>query len=701
MKRENWVTRKRDGEVCVVPATGTVYEMVQRRGMRREHGAARGAAEDGAKKGIPHYCYHEWRGVAGNCRMCRVERVGGPKPVASCTRPVAPGMNVVTDSPLVKKAREAVMERRLINHPLDCPICDQGGECDLQDQSMAYGSERSRMRENKRGVEDKDRGPLVKTVMTRCIHCTRCVRYRAETGQAERGTTGRGNATEVGMYVEKMPNSYRRGHLVDLCPVGALTSKPKAFDGRSWEVTAVDSADRVDAARRPVRREYRPSSRSARGRKRKRVLPGQSGALGQGREEVGYRERVAGGARLSDKSRHAPTDGREHGRRWPQTGAQENVDDQLERREERWAETKAGATLGSGVDSERRWRRKERQRSEGTAALGTVGLEALAARRRHQGERRRREGVGQGKAMAAHRAVGADRAEENPVRERERRSAERAQSARARRDVGTAPAESETKRAGGILREDRRERQEGAGSRREGLWERGARPAGGQGRGRSVGSGVWGRSDGAALRQGRKSTEARRGGEGREVTVVTHRTNVVGARALGAAADEGRGKAAKVAVAVDEGECREVGVNPAELGTRTTVRHTHLPRVAGAESRRPRWTGVEKGQRRRSTDGRRVETTGRAGTVRSEGADRRRKGERGEAVAESRGGLAAPGGRAEEGRRTAGVKGRAVAWKTRLPKAIYDHYTEGHVRARWSPLMKKCRRAKETHEVMA
>ena len=695
MKRENWLTRKRDGEVCVVPATGTVYEMVQRMAMRREHGDAMGAEETREKKGIPHYCYHEWRGVAGNCRMCRVERVGGPKPVASCTRPVAPGMNVVTESPLVKKAREAVMERRLINHPLDCPICDQGGECDLQDQSLAYGSERTRMRENKRGVEDKYRGPLVKTVMTRCIHCTRCVRYRAETGGAERGTTGRGNATEVGMYVEKMPKSYRRGHLVDLCPVGALTAKPKAFDGRSWEMTALDSADRRDGARHPVRREYRPSPRSPRGRKRKRVVPGQEGAMGQGVDEVGYRERVSGGALLSDKSRFAATDGREHGRRWPPLGGQEQVDDRLQRVDERWTEAGAGATMGTGVDRERRWRRKERQRRKGTAALETVGLEALAQRRRHQGERR--QAVDRSPEGGAHRVVGIDRAEEKPVRERERRGAERGQSARTRREVGTSPAESETKRSGGLLREDRRARAQGQGSRREGLWQQGARERGT--RERRLGSGLWGRCDGGAVRQRRKSTEARTGGDGRHLARVTHRTNAVGARALGAAAGEGAA-AGRRGVALDEGECREVGVNPTTLGSRTTVRHSHLPRLPQVESRRPMWTGLEKGQKRRSTEGKRVQTTGRAGVETLEKADRERKESRSQSLEESVGGLAGASA-AADGRGTAGAKGRGVVWKTRLPKAIYDHYSEGHVRARWSPLMKKCRGAKEAHEVMA
>jgi len=187
---------------------------------------------------IPRFCYHERLLVAGNCRMCLVEVVGAPKPQASCALPVTLGpggavMKIVTESPMVKKAREGVLEMRLVNHPLDCPICDQGGECDLQDQSMTFGSDRSRRFVAKRSVEDKDRGPLVKTVMTRCIHCTRCIRFSSEVaGVADRGTTSRGRETEVGTYIEKTLNSERSGNLVDLCPVGALTSKPTAFNVR-------------------------------------------------------------------------------------------------------------------------------------------------------------------------------------------------------------------------------------------------------------------------------------------------------------------------------------------------------------------------------------------------------------------------------------------------------------------------------------
>lgn len=172
---------------------------------------------------IPRFCYHERLGVAGNCRMCLVEIEKSPKPQASCAMPISPNRSIFTNSPLVKKARESVMEFLLMNHPLDCPICDQGGECDLQDQAMLYGSDRSRFLEVKRSVEDKDWGPLVKTVMTRCIQCTRCVRFASEiAGVPIVGATGRGSSTEIGMYYEKPFLSEVSGNVVDLCPVGAI-----------------------------------------------------------------------------------------------------------------------------------------------------------------------------------------------------------------------------------------------------------------------------------------------------------------------------------------------------------------------------------------------------------------------------------------------------------------------------------------------
>lgn len=197
---------------------------------------------------IPRFCYHERLSVAGNCRMCLVEIEKAPKPVAACAMPVMKGWNILTNSEKSRKAREGVMEFLLANHPLDCPICDQGGECDLQDQSMMFGSDRSRFTEGKRAVEDKNIGPLVKTIMTRCIQCTRCIRFASEVaGVDDLGTTGRGNEMEVGTYIEKMFMSELSGNVIDLCPVGALTSKPYAFTARPWETRKTESIDVLDA----------------------------------------------------------------------------------------------------------------------------------------------------------------------------------------------------------------------------------------------------------------------------------------------------------------------------------------------------------------------------------------------------------------------------------------------------------------------
>ncbi|XP_068602173.1 NADH-ubiquinone oxidoreductase 75 kDa subunit, mitochondrial isoform X2 [Brachionichthys hirsutus] len=197
---------------------------------------------------IPRFCYHERLSVAGNCRMCLVEIEKVPKPVAACAMPVMKGWNILTNSDKTRKAREGVMEFLLANHPLDCPICDQGGECDLQDQSMQFGSDRSRFMEGKRAVEDKNIGPLIKTIMTRCIQCTRCVRFASEVaGVEDLGTTGRGNDLQIGTYVEKMFMSELSGNVIDICPVGALTSKPYAFTARPWETRKTESIDVLDA----------------------------------------------------------------------------------------------------------------------------------------------------------------------------------------------------------------------------------------------------------------------------------------------------------------------------------------------------------------------------------------------------------------------------------------------------------------------
>ncbi|MBU6339351.1 MAG: NADH-quinone oxidoreductase subunit NuoG [Rickettsiales bacterium] len=208
---------------------------------------------------VPRFCYHERLAIAGNCRMCLVEVEGmPPKPVASCAIPVTEGMKIHTDTPMVKKAREGVMEFLLANHPLDCPICDQGGECDLQDQAYQYGRGKSDYHEHKRAVKDKDMGPLVKTEMTRCIHCTRCVRFVTDVaGVPEIGAVGRGETMEITTYLEKSLTSELSGNVIDLCPVGALTSKPYAFKARSWELKKVESIDVMDAVGSNIRIDYR------------------------------------------------------------------------------------------------------------------------------------------------------------------------------------------------------------------------------------------------------------------------------------------------------------------------------------------------------------------------------------------------------------------------------------------------------------
>jgi NADH-quinone oxidoreductase subunit G len=224
---------------------------------------------------IPRFCFHERLSIAGNCRMCLVELKGSPKPIASCAwavRDCRPGPKgelpeVATKTPMVRKAREGVMEFLLINHPLDCPICDQGGECDLQDQAMAYGVGSSRFQENKRAVEDKYVGVLVKTIMNRCIHCTRCVRFMTEVaGVPELGAIGRGEDMEITTYLEQAMTSELQGNVVDLCPVGALTSKPYAFAARPWELNKTESIDVMDAVGSAIRIDTR-------GREVMRILP--------------------------------------------------------------------------------------------------------------------------------------------------------------------------------------------------------------------------------------------------------------------------------------------------------------------------------------------------------------------------------------------------------------------------------------------
>ena len=250
-----------------------------------EPGATVLQACEAAGAEIPRFCYHERLSVAGNCRMCLVEMERAPKPVASCAMPAGDGMVISTDSESVKKARQGVMEFLLINHPLDCPICDQGGECDLQDQAMGYGDPDSRYGELKRSVVDKNMGPLVKTIMTRCIHCTRCVRFTTEVaGVDQMGLLNRGEDAEITTYLEQSLDSEMSGNVVDLCPVGALTSKPYAFAARPWELKKTETIDVMDAMGANIRVD-------ARGGQVLRVLP-------RLHEEINEEW-------ISDKTRHA------------------------------------------------------------------------------------------------------------------------------------------------------------------------------------------------------------------------------------------------------------------------------------------------------------------------------------------------------------------------------------------------------------
>ena len=220
-----------------------------------------------AGKEIPRFCYHERLSIAGNCRMCLFEMERSPKPVASCAMPVMDGQVIKTNTPMVKKAREGVMEFLLINHPLDCPICDQGGECDLQDQAFNYGGGRSRYELNKRSVDQKHMGPLIKTHMNRCIHCTRCVRFSEEVaGIAEIGAINRGENMEITTYLENTIDSEMSGNVIDLCPVGALTSKPYSYEARPWELNKVETIDVMDAIGSNIRMD-------SKGWEVKRVLP--------------------------------------------------------------------------------------------------------------------------------------------------------------------------------------------------------------------------------------------------------------------------------------------------------------------------------------------------------------------------------------------------------------------------------------------
>ncbi len=329
---------------------------------------------------IPRFCYHERLSIAGNCRMCLVEIKGGPKPVASCAwgvRDCRPGPKgeppeISTRSPMVKKAREGVMEFLLINHPLDCPICDQGGECDLQDQAMGYGVDTCRFAENKRAVEDKYLGALVKTSMNRCIQCTRCVRFAAEVcGVPEMGATGRGEDMEITTYLETALTSELQGNLVDICPVGALTSKPYAFAARPWELGKTQSIDVMDGVGSAIRVDTR-------GREVMRILPRVNEAVN---EEW-----------ISDKTRHV-VDGLRT-QRLDRPYIRENG----KLRAASWSEAFAAIAAKIGPQrrqADRRHRRRSRRgggdvRAEGSAGEIRLGQSRGAGRRRLRSQGRPR-----------------------------------------------------------------------------------------------------------------------------------------------------------------------------------------------------------------------------------------------------------------------------------------------------------------------
>jgi NADH-quinone oxidoreductase subunit G len=287
-----------DGHDVEVPAGTTILQAAETVGVE-----------------IPRFCYHDRLQIAGNCRMCLVEVEKSPKPVASCAMPVGEGMVVHTRSPLANKARNGVMEFLLIHHPLDCPICDQGGECDLQDQAMAYGFDRGRYREAKRAVREKNMGPLVKTIMTRCIHCTRCVRFATEiAGVEEIGAVHRGEHMEITTYLERAISSELSGNVIDLCPVGALTSGPYAFTARSWELKKTESIDVMDAVGSAIRIDTR-------GAEVMRVLPRLNEAVNE--EWIADKTRFAcdGLRRQRLDKPYVRTDGKLRPATWPEAFA--------------------------------------------------------------------------------------------------------------------------------------------------------------------------------------------------------------------------------------------------------------------------------------------------------------------------------------------------------------------------------------------
>lgn len=628
---------------------------------------------------VSRFCYHESLMVAGNCRMCMVEREGYPKPLVSCAMPAANGMKVYTSSPRVKKAREGVMERLLRNHPLDCPICDQGGECDLQDQSMAHGSDRSRSVERKRVVEDKDLGPLVKTVMTRCIHCTRCVRFASEVaGRGDRGTTGRGVQTEIGTYVEKkMVDSVRSGNRVDLCPVGALTSKPRAFRTRSWERGSIETVDVLDANRTKIRRNLR-------GGEVMRVRPKDTGVF------------------IGDKTRYA-RDGLYKNRRAEvyRYGEPKKVEAGLDHLKKRRQTGKVKFVRSPHTDRKRVGRRTERQK-KGVRKVEGRTKDRARERRYHQRERGRRgktasDAIARGDSFLRR---GMDLKRERPMRQTWRRG-------RRARGAGSESGSYYVQRGpGGYGRaakardrgrtpSDLNERREGRHRRSQGRTETGQIRV----------------SETRATRRGPRRREKRKQRDGRagrpRVNVVNPKRNGLGRRARGRDQEEEGETSKRVVVGVDDGERVENGrgslptLAEKKNGEIVALMNSHAPRsnleqVTGRdgtrERRYPRKTGVETDQRMVNREGYPVWTTGAGSMPNLEGVEGNEEGP------ENRNDWTNDRSEPYQGpvedelqkkRATVGVSTLGFVWNDMRRPERYDYYREGHPINRASKVMAK------------
>lgn len=660
-----------NGVSVSVPNGSTVYQACEQAGYQ-----------------VSRFCYHEQLMVAGNCRMCMVEMEGYPKPLVSCAMPASNGMKIQTNTPRVKKAREGVMERLLRNHPLDCPICDQGGECDLQDQSMVHGSDRSRNVERKRGVEDKDLGPLVKTVMTRCIHCTRCVRFASEVGgRGDRGTTGRGVQTEIGTYVAKKKlETMFSGNRVDLCPVGALTSKVLAFRARSWERSAVDTVDGLDPVRTPIRRNLR-------GGEVMRVRPKDNGSF------------------ITDKTRYA-RDGLYKNRRTEVYRNGERVTKEKGRKalEKRRGTGKVKVVRGTSVDRNRVGKRVERSRkgvrkveTRGKPLSGTKGNKDRE-RRYHQEDRgvrgeRRSEVVGKAESF---RRRGRDVEKERPMRHRWRRSVRvkgpegQVQGGEGRsyyvqrgpEGYGRTTGKASLERGNTV--DSRIERREGRSRRSQVRTESSARRV----------------NETRLTRRNPRRVETLKGRERvngrRRVNVVNVKQNTGGRMGLdrrNQGEEEEKGNRRR-RIGIDEGERRENG--RVSLRERTEKAkgelvgriHSHAPVVEEGEyrgeRRLPRKTWVETDHRRTTREGKGVWTTGVGTRPSGEGVERGTEGRWNE---EERSDPIKGGSREEEERTrkraTRGVKGREATWNERRRPDRYDAYREGHAVNRVSEVMAK------------